>query len=157
MHFGNRNLRTLIAFRKYMTSCGLQTLCNGPEAPSGGNLKVWPTNQRTYLLTGVGSRDGYASKNVTVLIFLIWWSCDSDEENFLYRSWLAANAYPAVTTGPRLLKILIARRDEYRDRDSDLLLPQQSSTVLGPSTSWQVTICTLVSRVQSLEISKLGN
>ena len=34
-----------------------------------------------------------------------------------------ANAYPAVTTGPRLLKILIARRDEYRDRDSDLLLP----------------------------------
>ena len=47
---------------------------------------------------------------------------------------VAANAYPSVTTGPRLLKILIARRDEYRDRDSDLLLPQQSSTVLGPST-----------------------
>ena len=33
---------------------------------------------------------------------------------------MVLNAYPAVTTGPRLLKILIARRDEYRDRDSDL-------------------------------------
>ena len=45
---------------------------------------------------------------------------------------VAANAYPSVTTGPRLLKILIARRDEYRDGDSDLLLAQPNSR---PQTS----------------------
>ena len=47
-----------IALRKYLTSCGLQTLCNGPETPTPTYLHL-PTN----LLTGVGDRDAYASKN----------------------------------------------------------------------------------------------
>ena len=49
-----------------------------------------------------------------------------------------ANAYPPVTTGPRLLKILIARRDEYRDRDSDLLLAacHSKAQLFGTQDGW---------------------
>ena len=52
--------------------------------------------------------------------------------------WAVANAYPAVTTGPRLLKILIARRDEYRDRDSDLLLAgcHSKPQLFGTQDGW---------------------
>ena len=48
---------------------------------------------------------------------------------------LSANAYPPCTTGPRLLKILIAGRDEYRDRDSDLTRHSSSPPVL-PFVVW---------------------
>ena len=49
---------SVIVFREYMTSCGLQTLCNTDR--QSGNL----TNQLTNGLTGgVGARDAYASKN----------------------------------------------------------------------------------------------
>ena len=48
---------------------------------------------------------------------------------------LSANAYPPCTTGPRLLKILIAGRDEYRDRDSDLTRHSSSPPVL-PCVVW---------------------
>ena len=63
---------------------------------------------------------------------------DNDEEKLSIDGRAVANAYPAVTTGPRLLKILIARRDEYRDRDSDLLLAacHSKAQLFGTQDGW---------------------
>ena len=51
----------LIAFRKYMASHGLPTLCDGQEKPTQWKSES-VTAQPTYGLSRVGSRDAYTSK-----------------------------------------------------------------------------------------------
>ena len=52
----------VIALRKYITSCGPRTFCNGPETVEIRKC-YWPIDQLTNKLTGIGARDAYTSKN----------------------------------------------------------------------------------------------
>ena len=59
----------VIVFRRYITSYGLQTLCDGPETLAEWK-SVTSTGQMTNGLTGVGARDAYASdKNASLKLY----------------------------------------------------------------------------------------
>ena len=55
-------IRWLIAFGKYITSCGLRCSVTVQRHRCSVNLKVSRTDGSANRLTGVGSRDAYASK-----------------------------------------------------------------------------------------------